>query len=255
MQIDWWTFAFQAINFLILVWLLKRFLYHPVKEVIRKREALAEHAIDEAEEQKKGAEAARRRFEDDRAKLADERQAMLKQVHDDLEAERRQRLDKAAEEAEQLLNEARLSIDKERKAALEEIQAQVATLAVDLASTLLQKSGVSASKSSILEKLEGQIGGLPAAEREQLAEDLAADGGRMTIVTASPLSKGEQTEWSERLGASLGRKDRTSFVTEPDILDGAELRLPHASIIFTWRDQLEKAKEHLLNDAPASRRH
>jgi F-type H+-transporting ATPase subunit b len=255
MQIDWWTFAFQAINFLILVWLLKRFLYHPVKEVIRKRETLAEHAMVEAEEQKKEAEAARQRFEDDRAKLTDERQALLKKVHEDLEAERRQCLDQAAEEADQLLNNARHAIDRERKAVLEDIQAQMATLAVDLASTLLQKSGVNASKASILERLERQINALPGQERQRLTKDLAADGAKMTIVTASPLNAEQQAEWTDRLGGCLGGKDRTNFVTETDLLDGAEIRLPHAVITFTWQDQLEKAKELLLNDAPASPRH
>jgi F-type H+-transporting ATPase subunit b len=153
------------------------------------------------------------------------------------------------------LKNARLSIAKERQAVLEDIQAQVATLAVDLASTLLQKSGVSASKTSILERLEQQINALPGPERKRLTKDLAADGAKMTIVTASPLSAEEQTEWTDRLGGSLGGEDRTDFVTEPDILDGAEIRLPHAEITFTWQDRLERTKERLLNDAPASPRH
>ncbi|MEZ5931056.1 MAG: hypothetical protein R3F54_03745 [Alphaproteobacteria bacterium] len=254
MQIDWWTFAFQAINFLILVWLLKRFLFLPVKEVIRKREERAEHAIVEAQEREKAAEAARQGFEDDRAKLADERQAMLKKIHDDLEAERRQCLDKAAADADQLLQAARASIAQEREAVLKDIRDQVATLAVDLASTLLQKAGVDASKRSILERLERQIDALPAAERERFAKDLAADGAEMTIVTTSPLSAEEQAEWTDRLGGCLGRKGKAAFVTEPDILDGAELRLPHAVITFTWQDQLAKAKELLLDDAAPSPR-
>ena len=45
MQIDWWTFALQTINFVVLVWLLWRVLYKPVREVIEKRKALAESAF------------------------------------------------------------------------------------------------------------------------------------------------------------------------------------------------------------------
>ena len=37
MELDWTTFLLEVINFLILVWLLKRFLYQPVLEVIGKR--------------------------------------------------------------------------------------------------------------------------------------------------------------------------------------------------------------------------
>ena len=38
MPIDWFTVVAQAINFLILVWLLKRFLYKPILHAIDERE-------------------------------------------------------------------------------------------------------------------------------------------------------------------------------------------------------------------------
>ena len=59
MQIDWWTLLFQIINFLVLIWLLKRFLYHPVQRVLQQRRELVHAATAEAQHSQAQAEAAR----------------------------------------------------------------------------------------------------------------------------------------------------------------------------------------------------
>ena len=81
MQIDWWTLALQAVNFLVLVWLLWRFLFRPVKRVIEERKKLADEAFEKAAKKESEAETARARYEEREAALADERQEMLKRLH------------------------------------------------------------------------------------------------------------------------------------------------------------------------------
>ena len=77
MQISGWTLVLQAVNFLVLVWLLSRFLYRPVREVVEKRKRLSEQAFADAERQKKDAEVARQSFEEHRAALDKEREELL----------------------------------------------------------------------------------------------------------------------------------------------------------------------------------
>ena len=252
MQIDWWTLALQAINFVVLVWLLWRFLYRPVREVIEKRKELAEQAFADADKEKSQAEAARQRFEDGRAELAQERKDMLKKIHEEMEAEHRKVLDEAKREADEQLEAARKTIAEEREAALTEIREQAAGLAVDLASDLLRKAGAGAPANLFLTALERQLEDMPAEERDRLQKDLAADGAILTIVTAESLTPKERNQWKDRLGTALGQKNKTDFATDPEILGGAELRFPHAVIKLTWADQLRKAEELLRSDETAS---
>lgn len=252
MQIDWWTLALQTVNFLVLVWLLWRFLYRPVREVIEKRKKLAEQAFADADTQKRDAEAARQRFEEDRAALAQERQDMLKKIHEELEAERHKVLEEAGDKSRELLDATRESIAEERKAAYAEVREQAAALAVELASGLLWKVESNASHGDFLERLERQLKDMPTDERERLQRDLAVDGARLTVVTAVPVAPEEQEQWTDRLGACLGQRDKTDFATDPDILGGAELRFPHAVLKFTWADQLRKVEELLRRDDAAS---
>lgn len=252
MQIDWWTLALQAVNFLVLVWLLWRFLYRPVREVIEKRKGLAEQAFADADKQKSEAEAARQRFEEGQAGLVQERQGMLEQIHEKSEAERRKVLEEARGKADELLRAARESIAEEREAALTEIREQVAESAVELASDLLRKAGSSTSSGVFLDQLERQLKDMPADEWERLQKDLAVDGVRLTVVTAVPLMSEERDQWSDRLSTCLGQRDKTDFATDPGIVGGAELRFPHAVLKLTWADQLQKAKELLRRDEAAS---
>lgn len=252
MRIDWWTLVLQAVNFLVLVWLLSRFLYRPVKKIIEKRKALAEEAFTAAAAREREAEAARRRLEEAHAGLSRERQNLLRQVHEELESERRMILEEAKGKAETILQEARESLAGEREAVLTEVREQVAAMAVDLASSLLRQSGPHADSAVFLEQLEGQLADMAEDERERLLKDLESPNARLRVVTATPLSPQERRQWNERLSARLGLADKTDFTTDPEILGGAELHFPHAVLRFTWADQLSRAKEVLQRDEAAT---
>ena len=253
MQIDWWTLALQGINFLLLVWLLERFLYRPVKEVIAKRKALAEHAFAEAKTAQVTAEAEGRRFNEDRMQLSQERQALLKQLHEDLEAERSKMIEQARADAAGLLEAARMAIAEERTATVSELREDVTALALDMASSLLRKSGSGIPNDAFLLKVEEKLKSLSDDERERLKKDLAANGAGLTVVTAGPLAPEDEDRWRARIGACLGQPESTEFVSDPAIIGGAELRFPHAVLKFTWADQLEAAKKELCRDDSVSR--
>jgi len=245
MQIDWWTLGLQALNFLILVWLLWRFLYKPVRAVIDKRKELAGQAFTEASEKEQEAEVARQHFEQELARQADERQKLLNMTHKQLESERTGIMEEARQEARELIKAARETITKERQVALKQLRNEVAELVVDLASTLIQEGGAKFSSETALQQLEAQLKSLPSNELDRLIADLRADNANLVIVTATPLDAEDQSRWRRQLVDCLGDYDNASFATDPGIVGGAELHLPHSVLRFTLAGQLQKAKELL----------
>lgn len=252
MQIDWWSLVLQAINFLILVWLLWRFLYRPVKDVIDKRNRLAEEAFIEADQRKEAAESARLGYEADRTDLAKERQDLLKKIHGELEAERQQVLEDAQRKANEMLEAARADLAQERRALSSDIRKEVTGLAVELASKLLRDTGASMPSDVLMARIKRKLRELAAEERARLQKDLEVEGAGLTIVTASPLTPEEKNQLQSCLAGCLGQEDKTEFITDPNILGGAELRFPHAVVKFTWADQLRQAEELLQRDQTAS---
>ena len=102
MLIDWFTVAAQALNFLLLVWLLKRFLYQPVLDAINAREQrialqLADAAAKEAAASKERDEFARKNTEFD-----SQRAALLAKASEEAKAELQRLLEQARKEADAL---------------------------------------------------------------------------------------------------------------------------------------------------------
>ncbi len=170
MQIDWWTLALQAINFVVLVWLLHRFLYRPVRAVIEKRRAFSERAFAEAAEQKAAAAAAEARLEADRAQMNDERHALIAKVHEEMSAERDKILADARQDADRMVADASKAIGDERRRTEEAMRDRLAALAVDLAGTLLRETGAGSIDEAALDRVCRQV-------EEQPSRRTGADGG------------------------------------------------------------------------------
>ena len=55
MHIDWWTLALQTVNVLVLIWILARFFFRPIMDVVAKRQAAADRLLADADAARKEA--------------------------------------------------------------------------------------------------------------------------------------------------------------------------------------------------------
>src|SRR5260370_24166531 len=78
MQIDWWTLGLQAVNALVLIWLLAHFLFRPVVDAIAARQKAAGQLLADAKAAKAAAEAERDKAAAEAARLAEHRSEALK---------------------------------------------------------------------------------------------------------------------------------------------------------------------------------
>jgi F-type H+-transporting ATPase subunit b len=100
MLIDWFTTLAQVVNFLILVWLLQRFLYKPILAAMDAREQRIATQIQDAEKQKKEAEAQSAKFREAHSELEQHREDMLRQAESEAEALRQRLKEEARQEIE-----------------------------------------------------------------------------------------------------------------------------------------------------------
>ena len=102
MLIDWFTVGAQALNFVILVWLMKRFLYKPILHAIDTREKRIAAELADAAAKKAEAQKERDEFQRKNEELDQQRAALLKKATDDANAERQRLLDEARQAADAL---------------------------------------------------------------------------------------------------------------------------------------------------------
>jgi F-type H+-transporting ATPase subunit b len=95
MSIDWITVSAQIVNFLILVWLLKRLLYQPVLNAMARREERIVNSQNEADERASSAEDQRREFFEKTQQLEKQRDELLAQAREAAQSEHRELLETA----------------------------------------------------------------------------------------------------------------------------------------------------------------
>jgi len=250
MQIDWWTFGLQAINFLVLVWLLQRFLYRPVLAVIARRRAEAEKSFQEAGRREALADKARHEAEAERSSEVAARDKMMAGARAEMEGERKKMIEQARNDAAAIADAARAKIGEERGEALKSLRAKAIDLGVDVANQLLAQTVSKSLNDVFLERICGHLAELSAERRAELESEIGRDG-KLTVVTAAALDKPEQDRWRKEIGGALKAKPATDFAVDPALIAGAELRFRNAILRFSWRDSVEQARRELKSRADA----
>lgn len=117
MTIDWWTLGIQAVNVVILIWLLARFFWRPVAGMIEQRRATAQQILVEAEKKRSQATDALAEIERTRAGFDSEREAIIAAAREAAEEARAAILASATKDAAALQASARTAMEHARDAA------------------------------------------------------------------------------------------------------------------------------------------
>ena len=132
-------FFWQAVLFLALVFLLRKFAWKPILDSVNDREEGIKNALDSAEKAKLEME----NLQADNQKLLKEaraeRETMLKEARDIKNKMIEEAKDQAKEEANKLIQQAQATIETEKKAAIAELKSQVANLSIDIAEKVVRE--------------------------------------------------------------------------------------------------------------------
>jgi F-type H+-transporting ATPase subunit b len=244
MHIDLWTLGLQAINVLVLVWLLARFLFRPVAAIIAQRRQAAEALLADAAAARTQAQAEAAEIVRRRQGLQDEADRLRAEAHKDAEAERAAQLAQARDDAAQVRQDAEAALLRERGQQQKALESRACTLAVDIARRLVARLPSQAITSVLASELARDIAALPSAERRLLAQDAE----HLQLVTAVALDAPAQAEIAASLAQALGVQPRLEVRVDPALLGGIELAGPHTLIRNSWRADLERIADELATE-------
>ncbi len=244
MTIDWWTLGIQAVNVIILVWLLARFFWRPVAAMIEQRRATAQQIMIEAETKRSQATDALAEIERTRAGFEKEREAIIAAAHEAAERERISLLAAAAKEAATLQVQARTVIDKEQSAAEQVWTERANRLAVEIAGHLVARLNGAAVSTAFLDWLLREIQTLPDPVRNAVA----ADGVTLEAISATLIEPADQERYRTLIGNAFGVRPQINFKVDPALIAGLELHGPHLVINNSWRADLTKILADLAHE-------
>jgi F-type H+-transporting ATPase subunit b len=244
MTIDWWTLGIQAVNVIILVWLLAWFFWRPVAAMIEQRRDRAQQILTEAEMKRGQAADALTEIERTRAGFEKERETIIAAAHKTAEQMRSALLASAASEVATLEASARATIEKEQDATKAAWAEQANLLAVEIAGRLVGRLGGAAVSAAFLDWLLQEIRMLPAPMRDAVA----ANGVILEAISATPIEPGDQERYRTLIGEAFEARPQINFKLDPALIAGLELNGPHLVISNSWRADLTKIRTDLAND-------
>jgi F-type H+-transporting ATPase subunit b len=136
--VDVFKLAFQVVNFLLLLYLLRRFAYKPVLAMLDERRSRIAKGLEDAEAAERDRHLARAEREAAVAEARKEAQAMVARANKIAEDTRSEILSDARAEAEKVMQRAREEITAEKDKAMAELRGQVADLALSAAGKLVR---------------------------------------------------------------------------------------------------------------------
>ncbi|MCR8723802.1 F0F1 ATP synthase subunit B family protein [Frigidibacter sp. ROC022] len=245
MTIDFWGLGLQAINFLILVWLLTRVFWRPVAAAIVARQTAARSLLNEGKSLQAKADAALAEVAEIRAGMAAEREALLAKAATEAETATKAVLAEARDKADKLIAAAELARKRDAEAARAREAARSAELAVDIARRLLDRLPREEVQAAFLDLLVKALTEMKPQDRAAL------QGAREGIELVGPtdLEAAEQARIAKAVQTALGGPAKLRFVTEPELIAGFELRTSHFVLHNSWQADLDAILKELKHAA------
>ena len=254
MLIDWFTISAQALNFLILVWLMNRYLYKPILNAIDAREKRIAAELADADSKKAEAQKERDEFQHKNEEFDKQRAALLTRATEEVKSER-----------ERLLDEARRGADALTAKRLDTLQSDTRNLHQVISSrtqhevfAIARKALADLASTSLEERMTDvftrRLRTIDGAAKESLAGALKTASDPALVRSTFDLPAGQRTEIQNALNETFSAEIRIRFETAPNLISGIELTANGQKVSWSIADylaSLEQGVGELLNKPAA----
>jgi F-type H+-transporting ATPase subunit b len=238
-ELDWTTFLLEVINFLILVWVLKRFLYQPILNVIEKRRQKIEADMDQAAAGQEEAKALKNQYETRLVDWEQEKRGAFDALEQQLAQERSNKLRQCDDELEQhrLKHKAR----DQQQQTMWRSQAEVKALRLGSAFAARLLTGLTGPELDMrLQQLFiEQLALLPEDSLRQLREGWQDSDSSVDVLSAMPLDSARQRAIRQALELKLGASDgHWQFIQDESLIAGLRVSIGGWTLDANLHDEL-----------------
>jgi F-type H+-transporting ATPase subunit b len=238
MLIDWFTVGAQVLNFLILVWLLKHFLYKPILNAIDAREKRIASELADADAKKSEAQKERDDFQNKNKVFDQQRSALLSKAADEAKAERERLLAEARKDADNLraLQAVALRNDQKRlgsaitNLAKQEVFGIARKTLADLATVSLEER-MGEVFTRRLREMDGKAKALLGAALKSSSEPAV-------VRSTFDLGAAQRATIQNALNETFSAEIHVRFETSPDLISGIELTTNGQKVAWSIADYL-----------------
>jgi len=236
--IDWFTVIAQIVNFLILVGLLKYFLYGRILRAMDQREEKIATRLSEAEQREQEAKEERQQYQARQEELEQQEADILAQAREKAESERKKLLDEAREEVEQVKSRWYEAIEREKTTFLQDLRQRAGRQVYHITRQALEDLATADLEQQIIEAFCRRLQDLPQDKRRELT-DILQQGTEVTVTSAFDLPDAAREKIEGILKSYLQNGVELRYQTSPEVISGIELKAPGNKIAWSLDHYLE----------------
>jgi F-type H+-transporting ATPase subunit b len=246
MQVDWLTVTAQLVNFLVLVWLLRRFLYKPIMRAMRNRADRIAEQVRMAEAEREQAQAEANRYQEKQREVDESRVALLEVAKDDADNLRRSLEDDARQEVAAIREEWLKTMAEEQAAFLGEVVEQTAEAFTTFARQALADLADAQLEKQVVERFLAELGTLNESELRELRATAKKGDEPLLIRSAFALPDSERARLRQVLRQTLAIDKDLTFERSKDLVCGIELRIGGRLVRWSLDRLLDDLRSDLM---------
>ncbi|MBD3754941.1 MAG: F0F1 ATP synthase subunit delta [Gammaproteobacteria bacterium] len=237
------TFILEVINFLILMWILKRFFYRPVLNALEKRRTSINRTLDEATQKMTEAEALQSRYQQRLQTWDAEKQQLQQDLQQELQNQRSSQLAQLQQELAAEREKSQVNQAKELEQALTHYQTLAHQQGARFAAKLLGSIASPEVEARLFDFLLQQLEQLDDAQLQRLKSACDASSHQLHIVSAYKLSETQRQTLHDRLAAFCIEPVTLQFEEDGDLLAGFRINIGAWSLRLNLHDELTSFAE------------
>lgn len=245
MHIDWFVLFCQIFNFLLLVYLLKRFLYGRIIKAMDDRETKIAARFADAEDMKVKATAAAELYEKRNQSLNETKEQMLNEATVAADARRKELMEKVREEVDQVKTRWQDMLVREKDAFFSDLRQRAARQLYATARKALRDLADADLEERIVDEFLRRVRELDEEKSVQIRKAISGGGNNVIIQSAFAISEPRRAQIEETLKKQITGSFKIKYLQQEEIVSGIELRVNGHKIAWSLNEYLETLVESM----------
>ncbi|MEO8961134.1 MAG: hypothetical protein ABI325_04580 [Ginsengibacter sp.] len=248
MEINWFTVIAQIINFLILVWLLKRFLYKPVLNAIDEREKKIAAQLSDAEAKKASAQKERDEFEQKNESFDKERASKMNEAQQAANAEKQRLFEEIRSESNVLRLKYEESLEQQQKDITEVVKRKTKNEVIAITGKALSDLADASLEEQIVKVFMKKILALKDEDKSAFQMAFNNNEQKITIKSTSVLTSSSKDELEKVIEKIIGQASNVQYLVDSELISGIEINSESYRLSWNIEAYLDSLKEHLAEN-------
>lgn len=245
MNIDWFTFAAQIFNFLVLVVLLRWLLYEPIIRAMEEREEKIANRLQEANRKREEAENRKSEYEQKTQEFDEQHEQRLNESRQEAEKQRRQLLDEAKQAVDAKRDEWNETLDREREDLVAEIRREAAHVGFRAARQTLSQLADTELEQRICQAFAERIEKLDKQQHDEISQQLDDGNTNCSVASQFDLSDECKERLRQAVNGTFEIDGDIRFEKSDELICGLELEIGGYSIGWNANGFLQDMERRL----------